>query len=170
MCALFGRQRDVSLFRGLNRELLGDIITQQCAYYKFVIDKTITNIYGEAAGGKYFNGPTLLNALIKRGEQSNPTSEIGVGFIWNVDFSFLLDDLRDASVDPEVGDIIMYQEAYYEVDNVKINQFFIGKDPDYPYAPNPINPQLEEFGYNVSAICSAHYVPSDRVNIQKARF
>ena len=92
MCALFGRQRDVSLFRGLNRELLGDIITQQCAYYKFVIDKTITNIYGEAAEGKYFNGPFLLNALIKRGEQSNPTSEIGVGFTWNIDFSFLLDD------------------------------------------------------------------------------
>ena len=47
--ALYGTQRDFSLFRHLNRELMGDIITQQCAFYKFRIEQTNVNIYGEAA-------------------------------------------------------------------------------------------------------------------------
>ena len=36
--ALFGRARDISMFRHVNRELLGDIITQQCALYKYILD------------------------------------------------------------------------------------------------------------------------------------
>jgi len=168
--ALFGRNRDVSLIRILNRELIGRIISQQCAYYKLSLEKTNTNIYGEAPEGKYFSGPFLLNSLINIGNQTQPTSDIGVGFTWNVEFSFLLDDLRDAKIDPEIGDIIMYQEGYFEIDNVNISQLFTGKDPDYPYESNPYNTQLDKFGYNVSAVCSTHYVPADRVNIQPSRF
>ena len=33
--AMFGRQRDVSLLRHINRELIHDIITQQIGYYKY---------------------------------------------------------------------------------------------------------------------------------------
>ena len=51
--ALFGSARDISLFRKINRELLGDIITQQCAVYKFELSKTKVNIYGEASGEKF---------------------------------------------------------------------------------------------------------------------
>ena len=39
--ALFGGERDISLFRHVNRELLGDIITQQCAVYKFKIEDNV---------------------------------------------------------------------------------------------------------------------------------
>ena len=55
--ALYGTQRDISLFRHLNRELMGDIITQQCAFYKFKIEETKVNLYGEAAEEKYYMGP-----------------------------------------------------------------------------------------------------------------
>jgi hypothetical protein len=65
--ALYGTQRDVSLFRHLNRELMWDIISQQCAYYQLRANETKVNIYGEAAGAKYYNGPVLLNVLIERG-------------------------------------------------------------------------------------------------------
>jgi hypothetical protein len=27
----------------------------------------------------------------------------------------------------------MYNEGYYEVDNTNANQYFVGKNPDYPY-------------------------------------
>ena len=46
---MFARQRDVSLVRHLNRELMGNIITQQCALYQFKLEETKVNIYGEAA-------------------------------------------------------------------------------------------------------------------------
>jgi hypothetical protein len=71
----------------------------------------------------------------------------GVRYYRNVDFKFLRDDLLQRNLDfnkdydqadyfgadlePEVGDIIMYYEGYYEVDDVIANQYFMGKDPRY---------------------------------------
>ena len=167
--ALFGGQRDISLFRHINRELLGDIITQQCAIYKFVLDKTTVNMYGEASGGKFYDGPVLLNALITVADNASPTNEFGVDFNWGVTVAFLRDDLVESNVHPEVGDIILYQESYFEVDNTNETQYFAGKNPDFPYATNPLNPGLENFGYNVSIVCETHYVSADRVNIVKQR-
>ena len=68
--AIFGSARDISMFRKINRELLGEVITQQCAFYKYVLDKTKINMYGEASGGKFFDGPVLLNALITVGDNT----------------------------------------------------------------------------------------------------
>jgi hypothetical protein len=167
--ALFGGARDISMFRKVNRELLGDVITQQCALYRHVLDKTKVNMYGEASGGKFFNPPVLLNALITVADNTSPTNEFGVDFDWSIKAAFLRDDLVDANVHPEVGDVILYQESYFEIDNTNIRQYFAGKDPDYPYAQNPLNPGLDQFGYNVSVVCETHYIPADRINIIKQR-
>jgi len=109
-------------------------------------------MYGEASGGKFFDGPVLLNALITVGDNTSPTSEFGVDFNWSIRAAFLRDDLVDANIHPEVGDVLLYQESYFEIDNTNIKQFFAGKDPDYPYAQNPLNPGLENFGYNVEIV------------------
>jgi hypothetical protein len=167
--ALFGGARDISLFRHVNRELLGDIITQQCVYYKFKLAETKVNLYGEASGAKFYHEPVIFNALISRGEQTQPTDDFGVDFAWDLEFRFFRDDLVDARLVPEVGDIIMYNEAYWEVDNTNANQYFVGKDPDYPYNPNPLNPGLEDFGSSISIICQAHYTPADKVQITRER-
>jgi hypothetical protein len=167
--ALFTTQRDISLFRHLNRELLWDIITQQCVYYKLKLGETKVNIYGEASGGRFYEEPVILNALIAREDQNQPVSELGVDFNWNIEFRFFRDDLVDANLVPEVGDIVMYNEGYYEVDGTNANQFFSGKNPDYPYEPNPLNPGLANYGTSVSIICNTHYVPADRVQITRER-
>lgn len=167
--ALFGTQRDVSLMRSINRELMGDIITQQCAVYKLNIEETRVNIYGESSGAKYYQEPILLNVLLERGDQTYNSSDMGVDYTRDVEFRFFRDDLVDASVVMEPGDIIMYYEAYFEVDSIKDNQLFVGKDPRYPYNQNPLNPGLEEFGSNISIICSTHYTPSDKVQITRER-
>jgi hypothetical protein len=167
--ALFGSSRDVSFVRRINRELMGNIISQQCAFYKYRLVETKINMYGEASDGKMFDGPVLLNALITVGDNTSPVSDLGVDFDWPMTFAFLRDDLVDTGVHPEVGDVILYQESYWEVDNTNITQFFAGKDPDYPYNQNPLNPGLENFGYNVSVTCTCHYVPADRVNIIRTR-
>ena len=167
--ALFGSSRDISMFRYVNRELLGDIITQQCALYKYVLDKTKVNMYGESSGGKFFDGPVLLNALITVENNTAPITEFGIDFGWAIKVAFLKDDLVDANILPEIGDVVLYQESYFEIDNTIHTQYFAGKDPDYPYNQNPLNPGLDKFGYNVSLVCDTHYVPADRVNIIKTR-
>jgi hypothetical protein len=168
--ALFGGKRDISLFRGLNRELLHDIITQQCVYYKIKLNETKVNMYGEAAGDKYYYEPVILNALIQRESQDYPTDELGgVDFQWGITYKFFRDDLVDAQLVPEVGDIIMYNEGYYEVESTNANQYFAGKHPSYPNEPNPLNPGLDNFGTSVSIICKTIYVPADRVAITRER-
>lgn len=181
--ALFGTQKDISLFRHINRELMGDIISQQCAFYKYKLEETKVNIYGEAAEEKYYMGPVLLNCLIERNNQEFPETDLGTDFSWGATFKFLRDDLLDKNKDfnidtdlygadlvPEVGDIILYQEGYYEIDNVSSNQYFVGKNPDYPNEVNPLNPGLENFGSSISIICETHYVPADKLGISRERF
>jgi hypothetical protein len=170
--AMFTGQRDVSLVRKLNRELMGNIITQQCAIYQFKLEETKVNLYGEAAGEKYYDGPFLFNVLISREDQSYSTSDEGVGFGQGIQFYFLRDDLVDANVVPNVGDIILYQERYYGVQSTVSNQYWGGKNPDYPNNENPLNPGLEEFGSSISILVSTYYIPADKVAISqyKERF
>ena len=165
--AMFGRQRDVSLIRKLNRELINNIITQQVGYYKYKLDESKDNIYGEAPE-KYFIDPVLLNCLITRGDQEFADATIGSDFgideNRNVGFAFLRDDLVDADIVPEVGDVVMYNEGYFEVDTVVGNELFVGKDPDYAYSEG-----LDQFGYDVSIIVQTHYIPADKLGITKER-
>jgi hypothetical protein len=168
--AMFGGSRDVSLIRGLNRELMGNIITQQAAFYKFRLEETKVNLYGEAAGEKYYDGPFLFNCLIDRSNQQYPESNEGVNFAQGISFAFLRADLVDADVVPEVGDLILYQNGYYGVQSTVSNQYFVGKNPDYPNkgsdgSDNPLNPDLENFGANLSIICETYYIPRDKVAI-----
>ena len=175
---MFTRKRDWSLMRNLNRELMGNIITQQCAFYQFQLEETKVNIYGEAAEEKYYNGPFLFNVLIDRGDQQYPEDEYeGVQFEQGINFFFFRDDLVDADVVPRVGDIILYEERYYGVQSTIANQYWGGKNPSYPNndsdgTPNPLNPNLQLFGTNLSILCSTYYIPADKVAISpyKERF
>lgn len=169
---MYGQERDISMFRKMNQELLGNIVSQQAIFYKYILSKSNTNIYGEAVDGgnaRNFGYPVILNCLIERGDQSYPTSDLGIDLKRAVKFAFLKDDLVAASLVPEAGDVILYQEGYYEVDSTVVNQLSVGKNPDYPNSPNPLNTGLEQFGWDVSIICSTHYTPGDKYNLQKFR-
>ena len=169
--AMYTRLRDVSLMRKFNRELMGNIITQQCAIYQFKLEETKVNIYGEAAEEKYYNGPFLFNVLIDRGDQQYPEGEYeGVQFQQGINFFFFRDDLVDADVVPRVGDIILYEEGYYGVQSTIGNQYWGGKNTSYPNndsdgTPNPLNPDLDQFGNSVSILVSTYYIPADKVAI-----
>ena len=163
--ALFGSGRDFSMMRHVNRELMGNVITQQASFYKYKLEETKVNMYGEAAGEKFFDGPYIFNCLINRRDQEYPDSDLGVNFQWGITFAFLRDDLVDSMYVPEIGDIVLYQEGYYEIDTLNANQYFVGKNPDYPNNTNPLNPGLEKFGANISIVADTHYVPADKYNI-----
>ena len=171
--ALYGQMRDVSMFRFVNRELMQKIISQQVVFYKYNSTTTKVNMYGEASTGRNFADPVILFALIETSQFEFPVSDFGPDFRWQVTYKFLKDDLVADNIYPEVGDIIMFQNGYWEIDNISSAQFFMGKDPEYPYLDdagnNPYETDLGQFGYSVSVICNAHYTPSDRVNIELSR-
>ena len=171
--ALYGQMRDISMFRFVNRELMQKIISQQVVFYKYNSTTTKVNMYGEASTGRNFADPVILFALIETSQFEFPVSDFGPDFRWQVTYKFLKDDLVADNIYPEVGDIIMFQNGYWEIDNISTAQFFMGKDPEYPYLDaagnNPYETDLGQFGYSVSVICNAHYTPSDKVNIELSR-
>jgi len=161
--ALFGRQRDIHLFNTVNRELLGDVITQQVGYYKITVGASKTNMYGESMD-KFVHEPVLLNCLITRGEQTWNSDEWGPDVTRTLDFAFLRQDLVDIELVPQVGDAIFYYENYYEIDGIVENQYFVGKIPEYSYSEG-----MNNFGSSISIICNTHLIPADKIGISKER-
>ena len=161
--AIFGSSRDVSTFKGIAKELLENVISQQVGYYKYMLGDTTVNVYGEGMN-RYYIGPILINCLIERGDFSTVTKEQVLDVARPATFRFLKDHLQDANVVPEIGDILMYNELYYEVDNVNQNQLILGKDPNYAYSEG-----LNEFGSSFSIIVTTHYTSGDKLGITKQR-
>lgn len=168
--ALFGGSRDVNLIRKLNRELMGDIITQQASFYVHRLEETKVNMYGEAADGYFFEGPYIFNCLVQRTPQVFEEADMILETQYEVTFRFFRDDLVDANVVPKVGDYIMYEDNYHIVNDTYSNQYFTGKNPQYPNEKNPLNPGLDKFGLNLSIICITNIVPADRVGITQERY
>ena len=161
--SMFGSARDVATFKIFSKELVEDIISQEIGYYKYKLGDTKANIYGESLN-KYFIGPVLIPCLIVRGEFNVEGTEYGPDSIRTADFRFFKDHLIEANIVPEMGDIIMYNELYYEVDNVNENQFILGKNPDYTYSNGPQN-----FGQSYSIMLTTHLSSPDKLGITKER-
>tara|TARA_R110000737_G_scaffold343268_1_gene369079 strand:+ start:1603 stop:2091 length:489 start_codon:yes stop_codon:yes gene_type:complete len=161
--ALYGKQRDVLLFQGLNTELLHKIIEQQVGYYKPVLSNTPSNIYGEAQN-KTWIGPVLIKCLLDRGEQTVVNDDFGVDRDRTLSVRFFRKDLLDVNVVPEIGDAVLWNEDYYEVDNLVENQLIVGKDPSYPYSDT-----VDNFGESHSIILTCHYTRPERLGIKEQR-
>jgi hypothetical protein len=160
---IFGSQNDFKLFVGINRELLSDVVEQDILYYKISLEDTRVNIYGESLEKVYWS-PLKLNCLITRGDQVVTTDDFGPDLTREASFAFLREDLVDVNTVPEVGDIIMWHENYYEVDLVKENQLFLGKDNAYN-----LTEYGSQFGSSISIICQCHLTRADRVGITQQR-
>jgi len=160
---LFGSDRDFNLLTKINRELLKDIVEQEVLYYKLSLEETETNIYGESSK-KIFYTPTLLNCFITRGDQIIDIDEFGPDLGREASFAFLRQDLVDINTVPEVGDIILWHEDYYEVDTVRENQLYMGRDSSYNFTNYGAR-----FGESVSIILDCHLTRADRVGITEVR-
>ena len=127
--ALFGGNRDASLFRHLNKELINDIIDTEIYYYKIIIDETKTNMYGEGKDKTYYS-PIKIPTLIDRSNAEFTFDEFGTSYTRGVTFAFLRDTLVDKNVFPEIGDVIEWNNEHFIVDSNTQNQFVAGKNPD----------------------------------------
>lgn len=159
---IFGSNRDFDLLVSINRELLKDIVEQEILLYKLSIADTSTNLYGEALEKTYLE-PVKLNCLITRGDQVVEVDDFGPDLGRNASFALLRQDLVDIQLVPEVGDIVMWHEDYYEVDTVRENQLFYGRNSDYNIQ------RTGGYGDSVSLVLDAHLTRADKVGIARQR-
>jgi len=161
--ALFGNERDISLFHNLNKELINHIIQTEIAYYKFALEQTKVNVYGEAPGKNYFE-PLKIACLINRSDQDWSSDNFGSDINQIVGFNFLKTELRDINLIPEIGDLILFRNNFYEVDTRIENQLILGKDPDYA-----ISNETDSFGDSFSILVNTHISRVEKLNLLPLR-
>ena len=134
MATRFFSARDQDLFDRVSDELLGDlrnekdgIINQNVVVYQLAVQETKTNMYGEAAAGKIYKPGVEVACTISADDFDYNTDEFGPDLRQNAVFSFLREQLIDAGLRPELGDIIDWNFGHWEVSNMNENQLVGGQ-------------------------------------------
>lgn len=159
--ALFGGKRDAKLVASFNAELLNAIVDTEIEFFKLIVESSNSNIYGESASKSYYNS-ILIPCLITKETKTAGMDDYGHSYTRTAQFGISRDILERASFFPEVGDIIFWDNEYYELDNVDANQYFVGKNPE-------TWPNGSEHGYSVSVLCDAHATRQTAQSIKNLR-
>ena len=160
--ALFGGARDVSLLRNLNKELINKWIDTRVDIFKASVVDTKENLYGEALN-KVFFPAVRVGSLIDKESSDWSADELGSDYERQAKFSFLRDTLKEtADLVLEAGDIIHWDDRYWEIDSTSSSQYWTGKNPSTDYNEG-------SHGWNVAVICNSHETRRTTVNLEKVR-
>ena len=124
--ARFTLSRDIKFFEGISRELVDVVIETAVVLYKLVIEDSKTNLYGESLNKTYYQG-VQTTAMIEREPGTSEYEGFGADKSQNVEFRFNRFTLEDTGFYPEVGDIILHNNGYFEIDNVREEQLIGGR-------------------------------------------
>jgi hypothetical protein len=140
-------RRDVRFMNSLNGELLGDIIEQLVVIYKINPNKTQSTIYGESMDKIYYPG-VETSCLVESDPQTTNYEGFGPDVKKGTVFRFHQKLCEIKKMYPEIGDIVFWENTYFEIENIVENQF-LGGQPEKNY----------------SLLCNAHLSRKSKLNI-----
>ena len=123
-------QKEVDLFDLLNEELIDDILNQYVDIYKVSMDETEENMYGESSK-KFYDKGYRVNCLISFDQTTN-MEDAGPDMMSSVEMFFHRTTLAEAGFFPENGDIVDWNNFYYEINSVTEPQL-IGGNPEFKH-------------------------------------
>ena len=140
--------RDVRFMNSINAELLNDIIEQTVILYKFSPKLSKVNQYGESKDKVFFPG-VCVDCLIRHEEETTEDEGAGPTVTKLASFAFhrKLMELKD--IFPEVGDVVAWDDLYYELDSTKENQLLGG-----------------QWKKNFSIVLGGHRTRFSKINVQ----
>tara|TARA_E500000331_G_C17081027_1_gene636931 strand:- start:1 stop:486 length:486 start_codon:yes stop_codon:yes gene_type:complete len=159
MAGRYYPQKDIDTFDKFNKELIGNlstgqdgIINQEVIVYKISANDTEVNMYGETSQGKVFKPGVQLTALIDAENQTTTTDEFGPDLQQNAVFSFIRQSLVDISFVVEIGDVINWNDGYWEITSIDENQLIGGRT-----------------SFKHSVVCNTFLVRISHLNIERVR-
>jgi flagellar basal body rod protein FlgC len=129
----FMPQKEVDFINAVNEELIDELVGQSVDIYKISVDQTDENIYGESTTKVYDIG-FRVNCLIDFVEPTTDLDEFGSDYNANIELYFQRANLASGSLDfyPEIGDIVDWNDHYWEVNGVTEPQLLHGH-PGYSH-------------------------------------
>tara|TARA_A100001391_G_scaffold114833_1_gene77656 strand:- start:94 stop:558 length:465 start_codon:yes stop_codon:yes gene_type:complete len=121
----FVPQKEVNLIDSMNEELIDEIVGQTVDIYKISVEDTDDNIYGESST-KYYNDGFRVNCLINWSEPSVDQDEFGADVNTSIEMYFHRTTLKEAGFFPEIGDIVNWNDFYFEINAVTEPQLIAG--------------------------------------------
>jgi hypothetical protein len=146
--ALFGGMRDAKFLASINSELINAIIDTEIEFFKLQIEQSEANIYGESERKAYYDS-ILIPCIITKDDKTSAMDDYGHTYTRTSKFALSRDLLERIGLYPQPGDIVFWDNEYFEIDNVDANQYFVGKNPE-------TWPNGSSHGYSVSIIIDAH--------------
>jgi hypothetical protein len=147
--AIFNLEKEWLFINQVSEELVKNVIDNTFKLYKHAVSDTKTNLYGESTETSYML-PVQVYGIFSRSPQENVEGEHGTNVGQKVTFSLQREDLKLKQVYPEIGDILEYNNSFYEIDNVEENVLIEG--------------QPEK---NFSVICTTHMSRRSRLDIEQ---
>ena len=141
--------RDVDFFKSIARELVDDVIQNTIVLFKINMNETKVNIYGEALNKTWYPGVEVF-ALIDKEPETARYEGFGLDTDQNITFKLDRWMLEEKGIYPEVGDVIHWNEGYFEIDNTNEVQMVGGQSYN-----------------NFSVVCDTFMVSKSNLNIEE---
>ena len=110
--------------------------------------------------GKVYYEPMKIACLINRDDQAWSSDDFGSDVNQTIGFSFLKYELENINLVPEVGDILLFRNNFYEVDERIENQLILGREADYA-----ISTETTDYGESFSILLNAHISRVEKLNL-----
>jgi hypothetical protein len=109
-------------------------------------------MYGESSEGKVYKTGVQIPCLITPSDFDYNTDEFGPDRRQNVEFAFQRDYLVEIDFRPNIGDIVKYNDGYFEINTFNENQLVGGQTDN-----------------NHSIVATAHLTRLSTLNIEEHR-
>ena len=159
MASRYWPSRDTELAKRFNDELVGNlkdgkcgIIGQEVILYRVSVYETSTNMYGEADKGKVYEAGVKLSCIIEANDIDWNRNEFGEDTRQEASFHFQRDMLIDVNFRPDIGDIVSWNNGYFEINGTNENQLVGG-----------------DYNKNWTISCTAFLTRISNLNIEETR-
>lgn len=150
--ARFVTQRDFEFIQHITRELIDETMDVAVVLYKIVVESAKVNIYGESTVKPRYT-PVKVNAIVKYDKNTLARDEgFGLNQEQQTEFRFARRMLKNVKTYPEIGDIIEYNNHFYQIHNTIETQLIAGKP-----------------AFNTAVICMAHLTRRTSIDIEEVQ-
>lgn len=126
---LFFGQRDLALFSRVSKQLVQGWMNVTVLFFKLNTDSIIVNVYGQAKKGiKQYYQAIQVVAMVDHNPQQVDFDQ-SYKYNNNTKFRFLMSTLKDKNVWPQIGDIILWKQMFWQITN-KNQEQIIANDYD----------------------------------------